>query len=512
MVKRYHRGLWILCPRFESWLRSPERSAFRSVTRIYVPLLGTEGCWRLHADNTPSTLASTGAIILAAGLGKRMRSNIPKVLHPVGNVPMLRRVIDAVQRSGIGRVVVVVSPDSDHIRASLPPEVYSVQQDEPRGTGDAVRAGLAAAPLTDLSSIVVISGDTPLLSTQTVQQVAAAIASATMVIASAELAEPEGYGRVILDSHGRPVRIVEEPDASPEERAVRLVAGFPFAFDAAWLREYLPTVAPARNGELYLTALLEIASSHGRDVRAVRAHDPWDVRGVNTRRELVAANSELRARVCSHWLDRGVTILDPASTEIDESVTFGSDIVVHPQCYLRGHSVIEDGCVLGPGAEIIESHIGAGSRVWWSVVEGARTAARVSIGPYFRVRPGTILGEGVMLGSFGEVKNSTVGGGTQIHHFSYIGDAEVGAEVNVGAGAITCNYDGVEKHRTVIGERAFIGSDTLLVAPVTVGAGAVTAAGAVVTHDVPAGELVVGVPARPRRHTPPDGKAKEAEE
>jgi len=218
---------------------------------------------------------------------------------------------------------------------------------------------------------------------------------------------------------------------------------------------------------------------------------------VNDRRQLARAEAARQKRIRNRLMDAGVTLLDPATTYVDESVVVAADVVVHPQCYLRGGTTIEAGAVIGPGTEIIDSTIGAGSRVWWSVVEGARVGRRVTIGPYFRIRPGTVLEDDVALGSFGEVKNSHVGARTQMHHFSYLGDAEVGENVNIGAGAITCNFDGVNKHRTTIGADVFVGSDTMLIAPIEIGAGAMTGAGSVVTHDVPDGERVVGVPARP---------------
>ncbi|MEA2641860.1 MAG: bifunctional UDP-N-acetylglucosamine pyrophosphorylase / glucosamine-phosphate N-acetyltransferase [Chloroflexota bacterium] len=411
---------------------------------------------------------------------------------------MVRRVVDAVAQAGIGHVVVVLGPDMEDVRAILPPDVQIAIQDEPRGTGDAVRVGLAAFAASELDAIIVVAGDTPLVSAETLRRLLEAVPRATVAVAGVELADPHGYGRLILDSQGGLTRIVEQADASPEELAVHLVAGYPFAFEAQWLTTAVPRITPAPNGEFYLTALVENAAIEGQPTYVVRVDDEWEIRGVNTRRELVEMNAELRKRICQHWLDRGVTILDPASTVIDESATFGQDVVVHPQCYIRGRSVIGEGCILGPGAEIIDSRLGAGTRVWWSVVEGAETAQRVSIGPYFRVRPGTVLGDDVHLGSFGEVKNSAVGAGTQIHHFSYVGDAKVGESVNIGAGAITCNYDGENKHETIIGDRAFIGSDTMLIAPVEIGDGASTGAGAVVTHDVPPGRTAVGVPARLR--------------
>jgi bifunctional UDP-N-acetylglucosamine pyrophosphorylase/glucosamine-1-phosphate N-acetyltransferase len=310
------------------------------------------------------------------------------------------------------------------------------------------------------------------------------------------LDSPSGYGRVVMSDAGHVLRIAEEAQASAQERAIPLVNGMVFAFDAAWLRAELPWVQPSASGEVYLTALVERAVAAGLEVAAVHVTDPWELRGVNDRRQLAEAELALHSRVRNRLMDSGVTLLDPASVFVDESVVLGRDVVLHPHTFLRGRTIVGEGCVLGPGAEVIDSHLGDGSHVWWSVVEGAHVGMRAHIGPYCRVRPGTILEADVSLGSFAEVKNSHVGARTQMHHFSYVGDAVLGADVNIGAGAITCNYDGIQKHETSIGAGAFVGSDTLLVAPVTVGEGAVTGAGSVVTKDVPAGSLVVGVPAR----------------
>jgi bifunctional UDP-N-acetylglucosamine pyrophosphorylase / glucosamine-1-phosphate N-acetyltransferase len=452
---------------------------------------------------------STAAIVLAAGRGVRMRSPLPKVLHLVGGVPLVRRAVDAIRAAGIQRVVVVVPPDAQALRDALPADVELAEQAEPRGTGDAVHAGMDVLG-SDVRRVVVVGGDTPLLQPDTVRSLAEA-APATMSVGVTELDDPYGYGRVILRDGQRVERIVEEVDASEDERAVKLVNGMLWDFDAEWLRGALNELQPGRGGELYLTSLLEAATREGAAVEVVRFSDPWDVRGVNTRRELALAEAALRERVCNRLMDAGVTLIDPLTTFADESVVIEADVVIHPQCYLRGKTVVEAGAVLGPGAEVIDSRIGRGVRIWWSVVEGAEVGARVTIGPYCRVRPGAVLEDDVALGSFGEVKNSRVGAGTQMHHFSYLGDADVGPHVNIGAGVVTVNYDGVDKHRTVIGAGAFVGSDSMLIAPVEVGEGALTAAGAVVTHDVPAGERVAGVPARPLPRRPKTRKRRGVE-
>ncbi|MPZ14153.1 MAG: UDP-N-acetylglucosamine diphosphorylase/glucosamine-1-phosphate N-acetyltransferase [Chloroflexi bacterium] len=449
---------------------------------------------RQERDEPPDS--ASGAIVLAAGRGERMRSEIPKVLHTVGGVPLIRRVLTAVRAAGFKDVIVVVGAESDAVRAALPPDVRAVVQPQPRGTGDAVRVGLEQLD-TRVRNLVVVGGDTPLVTSQTLREVAGHVPPATVAMATAMLERPTGYGRVILDERGNVARVVEEVYATGDERDTQLVNGMIFAFDVPWLASALPRIGPAPNGELYLTALVAEARQGGCTVRAVKVQDPREVLGVNTRAELAVAEAVVRERVTSRLMEAGVSLVDPASTFVDESVVIGQDVVIHPQCYLRGETVVGDGCVLGPGTEVIDSRIGRNVRIWWSVVEGADVGPRVQIGPYSRIRPSTTIEADVTVGSFAEIKNSLVGAGTQMHHFGYLGDAEVGPGVNIGAGAITVNYDGVVKHRTVIGARAFVGSDTMLVAPVTIGEEAMTGAGSVVTRNVPAGGRVVGVPARP---------------
>ena len=409
---------------------------------------------------------------------------------------MLTRVVRAVQEAGVSRTVVVLGAEADAIRATLPSDITVAIQPEPRGTGDAVRVGLERLP-DDAKRLLVVGGDTPLVTSQTLRAVLDATATSPIAMATGHLNDPTGYGRVLIREGGVVERIVEEADATPEERASKLVNGMIFAFAGDWLRSSLPRVQPSSGGEIYLTALVAQAASEGRPARAIPAADSMDVVGVNTRAQLAMTEATARSRILERLMDGGVTIVDPASTYVDEAAQIAADVVIHPQSYIRGASVVERDCVIGPGAEVIDCRVREGARVWWSVVENADIGPRVSIGPYFRVRAGAVLEADVALGSFGEVKNSRVGERTQMHHFGYLGDAIVGPDVNIGAGAITCNYDGVNKHQTTIGANVFIGSDSMLIAPVTIGDGAMTGAGSVVTRDVAPGERVVGVPARP---------------
>jgi len=424
-----------------------------------------------------------------------MQSVLPKVLHAVGGTPMILRVVQAARAAGVDEIVVVVGKDGDAVRAAIGGDVRVAVQHEPLGTGDAVRVALGALP-SDFDRLIVLGADTPLITAATLQRMLRQVPPSAIALLAGRIADPSGYGRVVSDGFGHALRIVEEPDATAEQRSIDLVNGMVFVFHGRWLRAELPGLRPSPGGEVYLTALVDRAADSGRSVDIVEATDIGEILGVNTRRQLAAAEALLRERVHNRLMDAGVTVLDPASTFVEESAVFGHDIVLHPHTYVRGRSIVGDGCVLGPGAEIINCRLGVGARVWWSVVEEAEIGDGVTIGPYARVRAGTALAPGVALGSFAEVKNSSLGPRTQMHHFGYVGDAEVGADVNIGAGAVTCNFDGREKHRTVIGEGAFIGSDTMLVAPVTVGTGAVTGAGSVVTRDVADHQTVVGVPAR----------------
>jgi bifunctional UDP-N-acetylglucosamine pyrophosphorylase/glucosamine-1-phosphate N-acetyltransferase len=386
------------------------------------------------------------------------------------------------------------------IRDTVGGEVDYALQDEPRGTADALRAAIEAID-PGVKEIVVLSGDTPLLTPETVMEVLEkrrARASA-MALAIMLPADRRGYGRIVRGPGGVVGRIVEEKDATPAERALPEVNGGLYAFDAAWLRSRIGRIKPSPvTGELYLTELVTLATRDGRPAVAAAIPDEYQLTGVNDRLQLAKVDATLRARIVERHLLAGVSMIEPGSVYIDDTVELAPDVLLEPGVILQGATRVGSDTVVGSGSRIVESTVGERCRIWSSVLEFAMVENDVTIGPFAHLRKGASIGAGAELGNFAEVKASRIGPGSKQHHFSYIGDAEVGERVNIGAGTITCNYDGHAKHRTVIGDRSFIGSDTMLVAPVRVGEDSRTGAGAVVTRDVPPGMLAVGVPARMR--------------
>ncbi len=399
-----------------------------------------------------------------------------------------------------GRPVVVFSPTVAAIIDAFADRAVFALQDVPRGTGDALAAALAVVPAT-ASEILVLSGDVPLVTGADLDTILEARREddAAIALASVYAADPAELGRVVRGEFGTVERIAEARDATPDELAGNEINAGLYAFDAAWLRRRIDALTPsAATGELYLTDLIRLAREDGRLVSAVAFEDDGRFAGINDRSQLAAAEWTLRVRLNEAHMRAGVTMRDPSTAYLDWTVELGEDVVLEPDVILRGTTTVGAGSVIGAGSQLIDATIGAGVRVWASIVESSTVEDDATIGPFSHLRPGTVVGRGAEVGNYAELKNTRLGAGSRQHHMSYLGDAEIGADVNIGAGAITANYDGTHKHPTTIGAGAFIGVDTMLVAPVEVGEGARTGAGAVVTRDVPAGKLAVGVPARIR--------------
>lgn len=449
---------------------------------------------------TASPATGWVAVVLAAGRGTRMRSRLPKVLHPVAGRSMVRHVCEAVRAAGCDQIVVVTASADDEVaravRASVP-GVRIATQGEPLGTGHAALAGQAEAE--GASRVLILNGDLPLLTERTVRELMQRHDGSASVLTflTAFLEDPTGYGRV-LRRMGKVTGIVEETETDASTRGEPEVNVGLYAADAAWLWPTLEAVQPGPRGERYLTDIIARAVEHADGAQAYTIVESAEAQQVNTRVELSRAEQLMRERIRRRLMLDGVTLVDPATTYIDAGVTVAADTTLLPGVHILGESTIGGGCRIGPNAVLRDMRVGDRCEIGGSTLEESTVGDDVTVGPYSHVRPGSAIEPGVHLGNYAEVKASRIGARTQIGHFSYIGDADVGTDVNIGAGTITANYDGVDKHRTRIGDGAFIGSDSMLIAPVEVGARARTAAGSVVTHDVPEGTLVVGAPARIR--------------
>lgn len=424
-----------------------------------------------------------------------MRSALPKVLHPVNGRPMVDFVLAAGAALDPERLVAVVGHQGARVAAHLAtwaPQAVVVEQVPQRGTGDAVAHGLTAVA-GEAGCVVVVSGDCPLVRGEELARLVARhqAEAAAVSLFTAEVAEPGGLGRIVRDAGGRFLRIVEAKDASEPERAICEINTGLYCFDLPFLRGALPKLSSDNaQGEFYLTDVVEMAVAEGRTVEAIPYPEAAEVMGVNSRMDLAAATAYARGRVNERLMAAGVTLIDPAATYVEAGVEVGQDTVLHPGVCLHGATRIGAGCEIGPCSVYRDAVLGDGViDRGHSHLEGCTVAEAAQLGPFARLRPGTRVAREARVGNFVEIKKSTIGEGSKVSHLSYIGDTVMGAGVNVGAGTITCNYDGANKHPTVIGDDVFIGSDTQLVAPVKVGAGALIGAGTTVTRDVPAGAL-----------------------
>ncbi|TAL12448.1 MAG: UDP-N-acetylglucosamine diphosphorylase/glucosamine-1-phosphate N-acetyltransferase [Nitrospirae bacterium] len=442
------------------------------------------------------------AIVLAAGQGTRMRSKLAKVLHPVCGRPMALYAVDLAETLAKGRVAVVVGHQAEKMKDLLSDrKVDLVVQARQLGTGHAVaqaqsvfqsRGGNASSSL----RFVILSGDTPLLTEATVQALLAAHEHdrATVSMLTAHLDRPAGYGRIVRGRDGSVWKIIEDKDASPSDRRLTEVNAGTYVVEGEFLFSALAALKPANaQKEYYLTDIVEAAIRQGKKVTASIASNPIEALGINTRAEMAEAERVLRGRIRKRLMDAGATFLAPETSFVDESVKVGRDSVVHPHVTLEGRTIIGEDCVIRSHSRLVESVLGDGVTVLdGCVIEGSRLEEGCRVGPFAHLRPGTIVRRNARVGNFVELKKTELGEGSKANHLSYLGDARIGKRVNVGAGTITCNYDGINKHQTVIDDDVFIGSDVSLVAPVKVGKGAVIGAGSVVTQDVAADALALG--------------------
>ena len=438
-------------------------------------------------------------VVLAAGAGTRMKSAIPKVLHRICGRSLLGHVVAAARELDPVHLVVVVGHGRVEVAAHLgeiDARATTVVQEQQNGTGSAVRIALDA--LGDVGKldgpVVVTSGDTPLLTAGTLRRLLdahARDANAATVLA-AELPDPTGYGRILRDAGGAVVAIVEQKDATAEQRAVREVNSGNYAFDGRRLREALARLTTDNaQGEEYLTDVLAILRADGARVGAVVADDPDDTLGINDRVQLAEARRLLRDRIVTRWMREGVTVVDPLTTWMGVDVVLEPDSVVHPNTQLHGRTHVGRGAQVGPDTTLRDTEVGEDAVVTRTTAEAARIGPGATVGPFTYLRPGTELGAEAKAGAYVEIKAARVGDGSKVPHLSYVGDADIGLGSNIGAGTVFVNYDGVAKHRTTIGDHVRVGSDTMLVAPLTVGDGAYTAAGSVITVDVPPGAMAV---------------------
>ncbi|MBQ7568483.1 bifunctional UDP-N-acetylglucosamine diphosphorylase/glucosamine-1-phosphate N-acetyltransferase GlmU [bacterium] len=455
------------------------------------------------SDCSKQKCAALAAVVLAAGKGTRMKSNVAKVLHPIMGRPIISYVLDTLTAVQANPQVIVVGHAAETVREACGPDYIYALQAEQRGTGHAVQT---AIPSLDgfSGNVLIVSGDMPLVTPEVWQNLIELHVREgnefTLLTARSEA--HRDFGRIVRQADGQAVRIVEARDCTPEEYALTEVNLGAYCASADFLREMLPLLGSNNaQGELYLTDLVGLGHAHGKRIGAMITPDIECAMGVNSRADLAQAGTVIKARVLRSLMLSGVTVLDPGSTWVEPSVTVGRDTVILPGTVLQGKTSIGEACQIGPNTQITDSSVGAGSTVTHSVLWQAKTAGGAKIGPFAYLRPGTVLEDNVKVGDFVEIKNSNIAAGTKVPHLTYIGDADVGSNTNIGCGTITCNYDGQSKHRTFIGDHVFIGSNTSLVAPVRVESGAKTGAGAVVTKDVAAESVVVGIPAHPLRHT-----------
>lgn len=443
-------------------------------------------------------MKNLASIILAAGKGTRMKSNIPKVLHRVAGSPMLFFPITVLKTLKAGRVIVVIGHGAEEVRAAFKGEdIGFCVQEEQLGTGHAVMVALKELKGFD-GDVLILSGDVPLITAGTVTGLMAlhrkaGRKKAALTLVTTVIEAPNGYGRIVRNEKGDIVRIVEDKDCSPLQKKIKEVNAGIYLASSKFLNDNIRRIGKNNaQGEYYLPDLVELAAAEGDKVEALVASEPIEVMGINNRVELARADSYMRRRVSESFMLSGVTIIDPDATYIDYGAVAGMDTIIYPGARISGDSRIGAGCVIEEGSRIDASRIGDATVIRsYSVIESSEIGSRAAIGPFAHLRPGSTVGDNAHIGNFVELKKSAIGRGSKANHLSYIGDSVVGEGVNIGAGTITCNYDGVNKFQTTIEDNAFIGSDSQLIAPVKVGKGAYVGSGTTVTKDVPPGALVI---------------------
>lgn len=443
-------------------------------------------------------------IVLAAGGGTRMKSATPKVLHRIGGRTLVGHALNAARGVDPEHVVVVVRQERDLVAAhvhELDGQALIADQDDIAGTGRATECGLAVLPADSAGTVIVTMADAPLLTADTLAGLAEehASAGAELTMVTLSLTDPGGYGRVLRDEAGAIVGMVEERDATPDQRRITEVNSGLYAFDIATLRDSLAQVGTDNaQGEKYLTDVIALVHAAGGRIQSHPVADSWQLEGINDRVQLARLGRELNRRIVERWMRAGVTVVDPATTWVDVDVTFGRDVTIQPHTQVLGASTIDDDVLLGPDTTLTDVEVGAGASVVRTQATLAVIGAGATVGPFAFLRPGTQLGPGGKIGGFVETKNAVIAAGAKVPHLSYVGDADIGEGTNIGAGTIVANYDGVAKHHTSIGAHCRTGANNTFVAPVVVGDGAATGAGAVIRRDVPAGEMAVT--SGPQRH------------
>ena len=435
------------------------------------------------------------AIILAAGAGTRMKSSLPKVLHKLSGKPMITLVMDSIVNAGVQDITAVVPSCNEPFKEALEEKIEITVQKHQKGSGHALLQCRQKA--SNIENILVINGDMPLIKAKTLSDLMTQHKSskADLTLLTGKVTDPKDFGRIVRNNEGKVTKVVEESEANENQLLINEINAGAYCFKTAWLWAALESLKPSKSGEFFLTDLISFAESINLSIESISA-DNQEIMGVNNKSDLAKAEKILRIITCENLMETGVRIIDPDTTYIDLEVLISPDTVIFPNTYISGNTNISSNCEIGPNCEITNSSLGFSCIIKSSTIEFAMIRDNVSVGPYSHIREGSVLNENVSIGNYVEIKNSTLGRGTKSGHHCYLGDSDIGSNVNIGAGTITCNYDGEQKHRTTIRDDAFIGSDTKLVAPVTIGKQSVTGAGSIVTRDIPDFAKGVGSPAR----------------